>query len=44
MKSSEVSVAAFGKFCKSPPEINNETMKGEGKSVMKKFTKVTWVQ
>jgi hypothetical protein len=40
MKRSEVPGAAFGKLCKSPPEINNEIMKGEGKSVMKKLTKV----
>ncbi len=40
MKRSEVPGAAFGKLRKSPPEINNETMKGEGKSVMMKPTKV----
>jgi hypothetical protein len=40
MKMSEVPGAAFGKLRKSPPEINNETMKGEGKIVMKKPTKV----
>jgi hypothetical protein len=40
MKRSEVPGAAFGKFCKSPPEIKDETMKGEGKSAMKKPTMV----
>jgi hypothetical protein len=40
MKRSEVPGEAFGKLHKSPPEINNETMKGEGKSAMKKSTKV----
>jgi hypothetical protein len=40
MKRSKVPGAAFGKLCKSPPEINNETMKGEGKSVMKKPKKL----
>jgi hypothetical protein len=40
MKRSEVPGAAFGKLPKNPPEINDETMKGEGKSVMKKPTKV----
>ncbi len=40
IKRNEVPGAAFGKLRKSPPEINNETMKGEGKSVMKKPTKV----
>jgi hypothetical protein len=40
MKRSEVPGAAFGKLRKSPSEINNETMKGEGKSVMKKPRKV----
>ncbi len=40
MKRSEVPGAAFGELCKSPPEINNETIKGEGKSTMKKPTKV----
>jgi hypothetical protein len=40
MKRSEVPGVAFGKLRKSPPEKNNETMKGEGKSVMKKPTKV----
>jgi hypothetical protein len=38
MRRSEVPGAAFGKLRRSPPEINNETMKGEGKSVMKKPT------
>jgi hypothetical protein len=37
---SEVPGVAFGKLHKSPPEINNETMRGEGKSVMKKSSKV----
>ena len=40
MKRGEVPGVAFGELRKSPPEINNETMKGEGKSVMKKPTKV----
>jgi hypothetical protein len=40
MKRSEVPGAAFGKLRKSPPEINDETMKGEGKSTMKTPTKV----
>jgi hypothetical protein len=40
LKRSEVPGAAFGMLCKSPPEINDETMRGEGKSVMKKPTKV----
>ncbi len=40
MKRSEVPGVAFGKSHKSPPEINIETMKGEGKSVIKKPTKV----
>jgi hypothetical protein len=31
---------AFSKLCKSPPEINKDTMKGEGKSSTKKPTKV----
>jgi hypothetical protein len=39
MKRSEVPGVAFGELCKSPPEINDKTMKGEGKSVMKKPTK-----
>ncbi len=38
MKRSEVPDVAFGKLCKSPPEINDETMKEEGKSAMKKPT------
>jgi hypothetical protein len=40
MKRSELPGAAFGKLCKSPPEKNDETMKREGKSAMKKPTKV----
>jgi hypothetical protein len=40
MKRSEVPGAAFVKLRKSPPEKNDETMKGEGKSAMKKPTKV----
>jgi hypothetical protein len=40
MKRSELPGVAFGKLRKSPPEINNETMKGEGKSAMKKPSKV----
>jgi hypothetical protein len=40
MKRSEVPGAAFGKLRKSPPEINDETMKGKRKSVMKKPRKV----
>jgi hypothetical protein len=40
MKRSEVPGAAFGKLRKSPPEKDDETMKGEGKSAMKKPTKV----
>jgi hypothetical protein len=40
MKRSELPGAAFGELCKSPPEINDETMKGEGKSAMNKPTKV----
>jgi hypothetical protein len=40
MKRSEVPGAAFGELRESPPEINDETMKGEGKSAMKKPTKV----
>jgi hypothetical protein len=40
MKRSEVPGAAFGELRKSPPEINIETMKGEGKSAKKKPTKV----
>ncbi len=40
MKRSEVPGAAFGKLRKSPPEKNDKTMKGEGKSAMKKPTKV----
>ena len=40
MKRSEVPGAAFGELRKSPPEINDETMKGERKSAMKKPTKV----
>jgi hypothetical protein len=39
MKRSEVPGVAFGKLRKNSPEINNETLKGEGKSVMKKPTK-----
>ena len=41
MKSSEVPGAAFGKLRKSPPEVKDETMKGEGKSVMNEPTKKT---
>ncbi len=40
MKRSEVPGAAFGKLRKSPPEKNDQTIKGEGKSAMKKPTKV----
>ncbi len=40
IKRSELPGAAFGKLCKSQPEINEETMKGEGKSPMKKSEKV----
>jgi hypothetical protein len=40
MKRSEVPGAAFGKLRKSPPEKDDETMKGEGKSAMKISTKV----
>jgi hypothetical protein len=40
MKGSEVPGAAFGKLRKSLLEINNETMKGEGESAMKKPTKM----
>jgi hypothetical protein len=41
MKRSEVPGATL--LCKSPPEINNETMKREGKSVMNEPTKVNLV-
>jgi hypothetical protein len=41
MKRSEVPGVAFGELCKSPPEINDKTMKGEGKSVMNEPTKET---
>jgi hypothetical protein len=40
MKRSEVPGAAFGELPKSPPEKNDETMKGEGKSAMKKPSKM----
>ncbi len=40
MKRSEIPGAAFGKLPTSLPEINYETMKGEGKSAMKKPSKV----
>jgi hypothetical protein len=41
MKRIEVPGGAFGKLHKSPPEVNDETMKGEGKSVMNELTKET---
>jgi hypothetical protein len=41
MKRIEVPGAAFGKLSKSPPEVKDETMKGEGKSVMNEPTKET---
>jgi hypothetical protein len=34
MKSSEVPGAVFGELRKSPPEVNNKTMKGEGERVL----------
>jgi hypothetical protein len=37
----EVPGVGFGELRKSPPEINNETMKREGKSVMSEPTKET---
>ncbi len=40
MKRSELPGAAFGKLQKSPREINDETMKGDDNSAMKKPTKV----
>jgi hypothetical protein len=40
-KRSEVPGAAFGKLHKSPPEVKDDTMKGEGKIVMKTPTKET---
>jgi hypothetical protein len=40
MKRSEVTGAAFGELRKSPPEKNDETMRGEGKNATKKPTKV----
>ena len=38
---SEVPGAAYGKLCKSPPEVKDDTMKREGKIVMKTATKET---
>jgi hypothetical protein len=40
IKRSEVPGVAFSELSKSPPKKNDETMKGEGKSAMKKPTKV----
>jgi hypothetical protein len=40
IKRSEIPGVAFGKLLKSPLVINDKTMKGEGKSVMKIPTKV----